>query len=254
VPIRAPKTAQLIADQLRRQIVLGELTEGDLLPNESSLMEQFGVSRPTLREALRVLEAEAFLLITRGSRDGARVITPSERNAARYVGLYLQYKRVPVLDVHEALTSIEIPAVVHLARNSTPADLEALEAAADGAQPADRDWMATVSAGVDFHRLLVDLAGNRTLLVLHGLLDEVIVATSRDIGKTSQEETAEQARNVSKVHKEIIDLIRDQAVAAAEDLWRRHLRARMHALEQTHLSTGNRGDGIVSTLGGDYFG
>ncbi|MCK9903482.1 GntR family transcriptional regulator, partial [Frankia sp. Cpl3] len=52
--IRVPKTAELVAAQLRRQIVRGELVEGDALPPEAVLMEQFGVSRPTLREAFRV--------------------------------------------------------------------------------------------------------------------------------------------------------------------------------------------------------
>src|SRR4051794_39864856 len=53
--IRVPKTAELVAAQLRRQIIKGELREGESLAPESILMEQFGVSRPTLREAFRVL-------------------------------------------------------------------------------------------------------------------------------------------------------------------------------------------------------
>lgn len=248
--IRAPKTAQLIADQLRRQIVLGELTDGDFLPNESILRERFGVSRPTLREALRVLEAESLLVITKGSRDGARIITPSERNAARYVGLYLQYKRIPVIDVHEALMAIEIPAVAKLAANSTADDLAALEAA-NSSHPADNDWIATVTAGVDFHRLIVELAGNRTLVVLHGLLDEVILATGRDIGRVLQRQTLEEARQVRKVHKQIIQLMRDNAVDAAEDLWRRHLHAKMRALETVRRAIASDGR-TVNTLDGHY--
>ncbi|MEU1168737.1 GntR family transcriptional regulator, partial [Streptomyces sp. NPDC005921] len=54
--VRVPKTAELVAGHLRRQIVRGELKPGDALPPESGLMEQFGISRPTLREAFRVLE------------------------------------------------------------------------------------------------------------------------------------------------------------------------------------------------------
>ncbi|EIV96383.1 transcriptional regulator, partial [Frankia sp. QA3] len=59
--VRVPKTAELVAAHLRRQIVRGELHEGDALPPEAVLMEQFGVSRPTLREAFRVLESEALI-------------------------------------------------------------------------------------------------------------------------------------------------------------------------------------------------
>src|SRR5439155_5195777 len=65
--VRVPKTAELVAAHLRRQIVRGELKEGDALPPETALMEQFNVSRPTLREAFRVLESEALITVRRGS-------------------------------------------------------------------------------------------------------------------------------------------------------------------------------------------
>ena len=51
--------AELVADHVRRQIVRGELVEGDALPSEAELMQRFGVSRPTLREAYRVLGERA---------------------------------------------------------------------------------------------------------------------------------------------------------------------------------------------------
>ncbi len=51
--IRVPKTAELVAAELRRKIVRGELAEGDALPSEAVLMAEFAVSRPTLREAYR---------------------------------------------------------------------------------------------------------------------------------------------------------------------------------------------------------
>src|SRR5947207_2228594 len=90
--VRVPKTAELVAAQLRRQIVRGELKEGDALPPEAALMEQFGVSRPTLREAFRVLESESLISIRRGSRGGARVHTPNGEVAARHAGLLLQVR------------------------------------------------------------------------------------------------------------------------------------------------------------------
>ncbi len=56
--IRVPKTAELVAAELRRKIVRGELAEGDALPSEAALMAEFAVSRPTLRVAFRVLVSE----------------------------------------------------------------------------------------------------------------------------------------------------------------------------------------------------
>ncbi len=74
--VRVPKTAELVASSLRRQIIRRELVEGDALPPEADLMERFGVSRPTLREAFRVLESESLITVRRGSRGGAQIHAP----------------------------------------------------------------------------------------------------------------------------------------------------------------------------------
>src|SRR3546814_2210868 len=84
--IRVPKTSELVADQIRAQIVRRELTEGDSLPPEGALMTTLGISRPTLREAFRILEAENLISVVRGSRSGARVHQPSTELVSRYAG------------------------------------------------------------------------------------------------------------------------------------------------------------------------
>ena len=86
VKVRVPKMAELVAAQLRRKIVRGELAEGEALPSESALMAEFAVSRPTLREAFRVLESESLISVRRGARGGARVQVPEGTVAARYAG------------------------------------------------------------------------------------------------------------------------------------------------------------------------
>src|ERR671938_440852 len=107
--VRVPKTAELVAAELRRQIVRGELKEGDALPPETNLMEQFGVSRPTLREAFRVLESEALITVRRGVQGGARVSAPDPEVAARYAGLILEYRGATLGDVYRAAAVIEPP-------------------------------------------------------------------------------------------------------------------------------------------------
>ena len=79
-PVKVPKTAELVTAQLRSQIVRGDLREGDALPPEATLMTQFGVSRPTLREAFRVLESEALISVRRGARGGARATSTLPAN------------------------------------------------------------------------------------------------------------------------------------------------------------------------------
>ena len=64
-------------------------------------MQRFGVSRPTLREALRVLEGESLLSIQPAPRGGARIHTPDGDAAARYAGLALQFRGATVADVYD---------------------------------------------------------------------------------------------------------------------------------------------------------
>ena len=79
--LREPKMADRVATQLRRMFIKGEIPEGTMLPPESELMERFGVSRPTLREAFRVLESESLIEVQRGVRGGAQVTSPTARDA-----------------------------------------------------------------------------------------------------------------------------------------------------------------------------
>src|SRR5262245_54048967 len=108
---RAREKPQQIADELRRMIVSGELSEGDSLGREPELVERFGVSRPSLREALRILEAKGLISVVRGRGGGVVVHEPDERMAAHTAALVLQARNVSLADVNEARTLIELAAV-----------------------------------------------------------------------------------------------------------------------------------------------
>ena len=84
---RSREKPEQIADELRSLIVSGELAEGDSLGREPDLVERFGVSRPSLREALRILEAEGLITVVRGVLGGVVVHQPNERMTARTAAL-----------------------------------------------------------------------------------------------------------------------------------------------------------------------
>jgi DNA-binding FadR family transcriptional regulator len=88
-PVHVPKAAELVAQALRARVLSRELVPGDRLPPESALVAQYGVSRPTLREALRLLEAQELLEVRRGAHGGAVVRRPSTRPAADAIALWL---------------------------------------------------------------------------------------------------------------------------------------------------------------------
>jgi GntR family transcriptional repressor for pyruvate dehydrogenase complex len=230
--VRAPKTAELIATLYRRQIVRGELRPGDTLPSEQQLMVQFGVSRPTLREAFRILEAEDLISVKRGSRGGARVTQPSLAVAARYVGLLLQVQGTTIADVYEARMVLEPACARLLARRRTKQDLADLNACLeemrgvperDGVLPAAR-WSQLAWR---FHELIMERSGSRTLAVQGGVLRDIVethltLAVGRDF---SSEETADQLQLNVRSYAKLIALIDKRDGAGAEKHWHAHMEA-----------------------------
>src|SRR3954468_190126 len=105
--LSARRTAEIVADELRRQIIDGELSDGDLLPRQELLVEQFNVSLVSLREALRILETEGLISVRRGNRGGAVVHAPAKASAAYMLGLMLQSESVYLSDLGAALHELE---------------------------------------------------------------------------------------------------------------------------------------------------
>src|SRR4051794_8836293 len=87
--VNPPKAADLVADDLRRAIASGAFADGEPLPAGTVLLERYGISRPTLREALRVLASENLIALSARTQ-GARVTLPSTDVAARYAGVLMQ--------------------------------------------------------------------------------------------------------------------------------------------------------------------
>ncbi|CAN7648207.1 FCD domain-containing protein [Phenylobacterium sp. LjRoot219] len=227
-PVRAPKTAEIVAGHIRKRIIRGELKEGDFLPPEGQMMDSLRISRPTLREALRVLEAEGLISVVRGSRTGARVHQPKVQSVSRYAGFVLQAQDTPVGDVYEARLAIEPYVARKLAEQRSPeavaklrAEVARLTELFDDAQYID--FMIGVAR---FHSLLVELGGNRTLSfvteVLRGVVEryQVEFFTRRPL-----DEQAQRKRSMAGVRSfvKLIELIEAGDANGAEAHWRLHL-------------------------------
>jgi len=222
--VRVPKTAELVAAQLRRQIVRGDLVEGDALPPEAALMEQFGVSRPTLREAFRVLESEALISVRRGAHGGARVHTPNGDVAARYAALVLEHRGTTLADIFEARDVIEAPCVGLLAARRNDSDLARLRVGLTEAEEVLEDPNRIVRAHSAFHGLVVELAGNKTLIVLSEMLRQIIdLAVSNVAADAGTTANRRATRKAQRAHEKLVELIDAQQAEEAEAHWRGHL-------------------------------
>lgn len=236
--MRAPKTAELIATHLRRQIVRGELKAGETLPPEMNLMEQFGVSRPTLREAFRILEAESLIGVRRGSRGGAQVLEPDPRVAARHVGLLLQLQGTTLEDVYEARTATEPICAGMLAKRRTEedlaalrailADLEQLLAASRESTPDASQWSHQTYR---FHEAIMQRCGNKTLAVQGAVLADIVDAhlqqsIAKGIGQ--HDFLAERFQTTLKSYARAISFIEKKDAEGAEKHWRKHMDVAAH--------------------------
>lgn len=238
--VRAPKTAELIAEQLRRQIVKGDLKPGRTLPPELQLMEQFGVSRPTLREAFRVLEAEGLISVRRGSRGGAQVLSPDVSNAARHIGLLLQMQGTTIDDVYAARMVSEPACAGMLAKVRTRQDLEDLTRVIEeletavGSLPDPARWSHLTFR---FHELIVQRCGNKTLAVQGAVLHDIVATHLSVRAVRSFDETASPTRfrSAIKAYKKLVSLLEAGDAAGAERHWRRHMEAAAEYLLEDDL-------------------
>lgn len=222
-PLRVPKTAELVAHDLRKRIVRGELREGESLPAEATLTEQFGVSRPTLREAFRVLETERLITVRRGARGGAAVHAPSAAMVARYASFFLEHDGASLADVLEARVNLESPAAALAAERRTDEDLTNLRAAIDECEHIAADRRRLVLQFSEFHALVVATAGNRTIALLHAVLREIIdMAKLRRLGADTDGPSRVIAEGVA-AHRRLVELIAAGDASGAEAWWRRHL-------------------------------
>jgi DNA-binding FadR family transcriptional regulator len=224
--IATPKMAQVVASQIRKRIVTGDLAPGDLLPFEPELVAQFRVSKPIIREAMRILETEGLIEVRRGGRDGARVLEPSVAYTARSIGVLLQYRGTSVADVWEARTLLECDAVEILATLRRPADLRALQDTVDRVEALlDRPSVFAVGS-LEFHEELVRLTGNTTLHVLTLALHEIVAAEMDLAGRRATVEQVRKGnRRATRAQAKLVGLIAESQVQPAAELWRRHMQA-----------------------------
>jgi DNA-binding FadR family transcriptional regulator len=225
--VRVPKTAELVARDLRRRIIRGELGRGEGLPSESALMELFGVSRPTLREAFRVLESESLIEVRRGVHGGARVNAPDPGVAARYAGLILEYRNATLADVYRASAVIEPPCAKIVASKHTAADLTRLRDAVDREKAALNDRLELVDAQDAFHALIVELTDSETLILLTGMLRYIVdrANASHVAAGTDAAAVRAQAHKGHRAHIRLVELIAAGKADEAEKLWYRHITA-----------------------------
>lgn len=226
--LRQPKLAELVANVLRQRILDGELVDGQLLPNQDSFVSEFGVSRPSMREALRILEAEGLITVRRGNIGGAVVHRPQARHVAYTLALVLESRAISLDDVGSALKLLEGTCAGLCARRDDRAEavVPVLRDANGRARDTVDDWPEYIRATSDFHRALVDCSGNETLQLLVGSLETTWLTQVRSWAEATTEVGASPDRDYRlrgvDTHDELIELIAAGDVATTTALAESH--------------------------------
>lgn len=234
---RQPRLADVIAGVLRERILAGELGDGEMLPRQEELLAEFGVSPPSLRGALQVLETEGLVTVLRGSVGGAMVHAPQARGVAYNTALVLQAQGTALLDVAVAMEELE-PLCVRLCalrpdREETVVPVLRSILAETRAVLHDLDAAALVARR--FHEQLVSLCGNGTLRVLAGSVETLWSAHEQhwvaEMGRRGDAPDVDERAGRVDAHEAIVDAIAAGDADRAGRLAGEHLRAtRLYAM------------------------
>lgn len=240
--VRAPKLPHIIAQQLRSQIASGELRPGDSLPSESELLKEFGISRPTLREALRVLESETLIQLGRGSRSGATILAPSIEMAAQYGGLYLATHGTTLGQIHEVRSILEPPLAGLHAKLANAAVLKALTECVKLQREAleQLDYIGAAAAVNQFHGQLVHKSGNIALGLFAGMIHEISANVYPQLplaaGRMSKKAIWTRSEESTDAHESLVQLIKAKKSTAAKKFWREYMEDTAVWLQKSGLS------------------
>lgn len=220
------KIAHLLAADLRRQILRGVLAVDQQLPPEAELMVAFDVSRDTLREALRVLEAQSLLDVRRGRGGGAVVRRPGLASAGRYVALLLQLRGTTLAQLAEARSVLEPPAAARLVSRPGDDALDHLVALHDTEHATVSDPLAFATAVATFDQAVTELSGNRSIAVIAGILRVIHAGQVFLAIEASESPSAERiARRVVAAHGDFLTAARRRDVTVARRAWTDYLLA-----------------------------
>ncbi len=168
---RSLKTAEVIAREIVKDISDRGLRPEDQLPPEASMVEHYGVGRASVREALRLLETQGLVRIKAGPGGGPIVGRATPKSLGRLLTLFLRLMGVTYEDLAEAMLFLEPILAEKAARRIEKSEFgDVLKASVDVTGGVLHDFDQAVAGLKNFHQLIYDAAGNRTLSLIAGAI------------------------------------------------------------------------------------
>jgi DNA-binding FadR family transcriptional regulator len=223
-PITPTKTSDALADALREQILGGELTEGTPLPPEREMVGETGLGRGSVREALRVLEAEGLIRTKTGRHGGTFTTLPDESGIARYVSLFVRGRRVPIRALLEARITIEPSLAYFAALNRSDADVAELKKACADMEAAS-DGTVFGRHNLAWHYAVAGASHNELLVAFLASISSAIGHASASHAEAFEARFGDIRAAVIHAHRGITEAVAERAPDAARRRMERHLNA-----------------------------
>ena len=227
VPVSVARISVGIANQIRTAILDGKLKPGDRLPNERQLAEQFGVSRVTVRDALRALETSGLIEVRVGATGGAFVTAPSTEVVGEGISNMLVLSNVDPDEIAEARLIMEVGTVTLAAERADEDDIAALREVCEESERAFAAGEYDTELSRTFHSALAHAAHNRAV--------ELVAATFA--GPLSMQAVRDREplewsheRTIAE-HRALVDAIAARDTERARRVMTEHLRRGTHGVD-----------------------
>jgi DNA-binding FadR family transcriptional regulator len=217
-PVNVDRVSQVIVDQIKVLIRDGRLKLGDRLPSERELCQRFGVSRVTVREALRVLEAGGLLTIRVGAHGGAFLTSPSAERLSEGLADLISVSTLTAANVTEARFIVELGILPLAVERATGDDIAALFAMADEAESALDADTYSVEMSAAFHIRVAECTHNPAIAMLVQSFHGPLLMSLEE-----SHQSAPMSHRGLDEHRKLAQAIKDRDLAAARKVATTHL-------------------------------
>ncbi len=207
-----------VARQILDRIVNERLAKGDSLGTEAELLAQYPVSRPTLRESLRILEAQGVLSLRPGPKGGVIVSKPGTDILAHGLSVYLRMHDVPLSEALRAREVMEPGLAENAAENASASDIAAMEESVERMR-AMKNEEEFAEENRLFHGLVAAACGNQVMEIFWSCVNAIIASEYRTMRFTAPKREA-----IVAAHEALISACRNKDGAAASTAMRNHVR------------------------------
>jgi DNA-binding FadR family transcriptional regulator len=223
-----PKTSEVLASELRRQIMSSGLPTGAPLPTERDLIAQTGLSRSSVREALKILAAENLITTRPGRFGGTATSRPDDESLGRSISLFVHGRGITLAALLQAREAIEPPLAALAATSRTEEELKTLVQVTQKVEDAVDDLPTFLHENVNWHIAIAAASHNELLRAFMSASAKLIYkATSID-----NFTTPDVRSQVIQAHRRILKAIVEQDADAARRRMARHLAATTAAMRE----------------------